>query len=100
MTQATIQALTDLCAYPQYIDRIRSEAQHCKKNDKRIWEMNQVSELRQFDSFLKESQRFNPSNYRKLPVDSPRNVPKLTEHSRVQLNCDANCYAIRQHGNP
>ncbi|KAF2735353.1 cytochrome P450 [Polyplosphaeria fusca] len=58
-SSAASNAIFDLCAHPEYIAPLREEIQtllpdpkHCSKQDlNRLWKL---------DSFLKESQRFNP----------------------------------------
>jgi ent-kaurene oxidase len=63
MTQGTVQALIDLCAYPQCISDLRQEARHYLGAHDEPWQLSQINELVLLDSFLKESQRHNPPNY-------------------------------------
>lgn len=64
-SSATAAALFDLCAHPEYIEPLREEIlevtggskDFCKEDLNRLWKL---------DSFLKESQRFNPPILRKL----------------------------------
>lgn len=49
----------DLCAYPQFVETLREEAQSVLAKH-RSWTRAALNELVKLDSFLKESQRFNP----------------------------------------
>ncbi|KAF2871963.1 cytochrome P450 [Massariosphaeria phaeospora] len=61
---ATGHALVDLCASPDCVAELRNEAlrEHPGQDDL-PWQFEQVNQLKRLDSFLKESQRFNPPNY-------------------------------------
>ncbi|KAF2684170.1 cytochrome P450 [Lentithecium fluviatile CBS 122367] len=59
---STSHAIIDLCASPECVDELRNEALAENLNDL-PWHLDQVSCLKKLDSFLKESQRFNPPNY-------------------------------------
>jgi cytochrome P450 len=62
---STAHALIDLCAYPSVIQQLREEVEREKAGHTSPWEQEAVNRLKLMDSFLKESQRFNPPNYRK-----------------------------------
>ena len=60
-TMAATHALFDLAAHPQYIAPIREEAESALLAEG-AWDKSMLTRLRKMDSFLKESQRFNPPN--------------------------------------
>ncbi|KAI0194214.1 cytochrome P450 [Astrocystis sublimbata] len=62
-SMALTHAIFDLCAMPEYIEPLRSEAQasYSLENDK--WELSTVQRLRRLDSFLKESQRLSNARF-------------------------------------
>ncbi|KAJ5722106.1 cytochrome P450 [Penicillium malachiteum] len=57
-----VHVLYDLLAYPEYLDPIRKEIQDVVKElgPWMTWEKPAFSKLRKLDSFMRESQRFNP----------------------------------------
>jgi hypothetical protein len=65
MTDATLQALFDLCTEPGYIDVLRSEVQHALSKSGGVWNLETTRSMQRMDSFLKESQRFNPPHFSK-----------------------------------
>lgn len=54
-----VHVLYDLAAHPEYIDEIREEIRHAAC-DEGGWQKTSYAKLRKLDSFMKESQRFNP----------------------------------------
>ncbi|KAH7357485.1 cytochrome P450 [Pyrenochaeta sp. MPI-SDFR-AT-0127] len=52
--------LYDLAAYPHHIQPLREEALEALQNSGGIVDKNFLSRLKKMDSFLRESQRFNP----------------------------------------
>jgi hypothetical protein len=62
---AITHAIFDLCARPEYIEPLRSEAQTVLAQGNGEWQFSTVKRLHQLDSFLKESQRGNQSTFRK-----------------------------------
>ena len=62
---AATHALFDLCAMPEYIEPLRSEAEAAIEESNGEWQFSTIKKLRQMDSFLKESQRLNQSTFRK-----------------------------------
>ncbi|KAF2823679.1 cytochrome P450 [Ophiobolus disseminans] len=61
---STGHALIDLCASPECVPGLKTEAlrEHPMHEDS-PWQVEEVNRLKLLDSFLKESQRFNPPNY-------------------------------------
>lgn len=57
-----VHVLYDLVSRPEYIDPIREEIRHVLKEDGKWmqWQKTSFSKLRKLDSFMRESQRFNP----------------------------------------
>lgn len=64
-TTAITHALLDLCAYPEYLATLREEVDGVYDNGEE-WEKSTLDKLEKMDSFLKESQRFNPPSLCKL----------------------------------
>lgn len=64
---AATHALFDLCAMPEYVGALRAEAQSALAESGGVWQYSTIKNLRQLDSFLKESQRVNQSTFRKFP---------------------------------
>lgn len=62
---AITHAIFDLCAMPEYIELLRSEARTALAQDKGEWQVSTLKKLHRLDSFLKESQRVNQSTFRK-----------------------------------
>ena len=62
---AITHALLDLCAYPEYLAILREEVDSVYENEEK-WEKSTLNKLEKMDSFLKESQRFNPPSLCKL----------------------------------
>ena len=54
-----VHVLYDLAARPHYFDEIREEIRNVAREDGR-WQKSSYAKLRKLDSFMKESQRFNP----------------------------------------
>lgn len=63
---ATIQAVYNLCAMPDYIAALRLEAQTVLQDSQGAWNVEKLNKLHRLDSFLKESQRLYPSSLRML----------------------------------
>ena len=57
-------ALFDLAAHPEYLKPLREEVEIVTKQDG--WSKFAVDQMHKLDSFLKESQRFNPIGISKL----------------------------------
>ena len=57
-----VHVLYDLVSRPEYIDPIREEIRDVLKEDGKWmqWQKTSFSKLRRLDSFMRESQRFNP----------------------------------------
>uniref|UniRef100_A0A0B7KJJ9 Cytochrome P450 n=2 Tax=Bionectria ochroleuca TaxID=29856 RepID=A0A0B7KJJ9_BIOOC len=62
-TMAATHALFDLCAMPEYVGALRAEAQSALAESGGVWQYSTIKNLRQLDSFLKESQRVNQSTF-------------------------------------
>ena len=58
-TMAVTHALFDLCAYPEYLDTLREEVDNFYDTEQ-AWDKSDLTRMAKLDSFLKESQRFNP----------------------------------------
>ncbi|MCJ1245735.1 hypothetical protein MMC30_002939 [Trapelia coarctata] len=54
-----VHVLYDLASYPEYVQPIRDEIRSVAEEDGG-WQKTSFAKLRKLDSFLKESQRFNP----------------------------------------
>ncbi len=54
-----VHVLYDLAAHPEYIEEIREEIREVAREDSG-WQKTSYAKLRKLDSFIKESQRFNP----------------------------------------
>ena len=52
-----VHCLNDLAAHPEYIEPIRAEIREACKDG---WRKSNITKLHKLDSFIKESQRFNP----------------------------------------
>ena len=65
---ATVQAVYNLCAMPEYILALRTEARSVLQNGGGAWTVESINSLHRLDSFLKESQRMNASSFRKLMI--------------------------------
>ena len=63
-TMALVEAIYDLCAYPEYIEELRDEVQQAVSQDGG-WHKTTLTKMRKLDSFMKESQRVNPPSYSK-----------------------------------
>ena len=63
MTMSTVHAIIDLCANPTIIPKLRKEISDFLPKSSPAWQADQIHRLKALDSFLKESQRFNPPNY-------------------------------------
>lgn len=57
-----VHVLYDLLAFPEYLEPIRQEIREVVRNEGpwMRWEKSAFSKLRRLDSFMRESQRFNP----------------------------------------
>ncbi|KAK7750955.1 hypothetical protein SLS62_007088 [Diatrype stigma] len=62
-SMAITHAVFDLCAMPEYIEPLRSEARAALAQDNGEWQFSTLKKLRRLDSFLKESQRVNQSTF-------------------------------------
>lgn len=58
-TMSALHGLYDLCAHPEYFEPLREEAKQVLAEDGG-WKKTTLNKMRKLDSFLKESQRFNP----------------------------------------
>lgn len=65
----------DLCAYPEYIQPLREEAQ-ATLDKHGSWTRAALNDLVKLDSFMKESQRFNPLVFSK-PIPPLHTIPHL-----------------------
>jgi hypothetical protein len=74
-TMAATHALFDLCAMPEYVGALRAEAQSAVAESGGVWQYSTIKNLRQLDSFLKESQRVNQSTFRKSPSSPNPSAP-------------------------
>lgn len=63
---ATVQAFYSLCEMPEYVQHLRTEARRALCQSDGVWTMKSLADLRELDSFLKESQRLNGSSFRAL----------------------------------
>lgn len=66
---APTQLLYDLCAMPEYIRPLRQEAEEVLA-EFRTWNKQALLKLVKMDSFMKESQRFNPLLLSEIPLSS------------------------------
>ena len=66
-SMATCQALFDICDRPEYIPSLRTEIEQAMSEDGG-WRKTTLTKLRKLDSFVKESQRFNPPSLRKFEM--------------------------------
>lgn len=56
------QAVFDLVARPEYIEPLREEVKRVRAEDgSLLWTKASIAKLRKMDSFIKESQRFQPA---------------------------------------
>lgn len=57
------QAVFELVARPEYIEPLREEVRRVRAEDggSRLWTKASMAKLRKMDSFIKESQRFQPA---------------------------------------
>lgn len=62
---ATVHVIYNLCAMPEYMELLRTEAQTVFRDGGGVWNLDTLSKLRSLDSFMKESQRLNASSFRK-----------------------------------
>ncbi|KAI0195397.1 putative cytochrome P450 [Xylaria flabelliformis] len=75
---APTQLLYDLCVMPEWIDILREEIELVKQATGSISSKQTLSRLEKLDSFMKESQRFNPlllSMSRRVPFQLPALPP-------------------------
>ncbi|KAI9847160.1 MAG: hypothetical protein M1837_003022 [Sclerophora amabilis] len=63
-TMSAAHGLYDLCARPEYFEPLRQEAFDVLEEDGG-WQKTTLNKMRKLDSFLKESQRYNPPSLRK-----------------------------------
>ena len=61
---AAVQALYDMCSQPNSITQLREEANKALLEGDGLWQYSTIKQLRQMDSFLKESLRFNQPDTR------------------------------------
>ena len=54
-----VHVLYDMTAHPEYFEEIRQEVREVAREDSG-WQKTSYAKLRKLDSFMKESQRFNP----------------------------------------
>ncbi|KAI9882064.1 MAG: hypothetical protein M1823_006198 [Watsoniomyces obsoletus] len=57
---AVVHALYDLCVHPEYLEPLREEMRQVIEEEGGLLTKGNVHKLRKLDSFMKESQRFNP----------------------------------------
>ncbi|KAI1330696.1 cytochrome P450 [Xylariaceae sp. FL0255] len=62
-SMALTHAIFDLCARPEYVEPLRSEAREALMHSGGNWQLSTLQRLRRLDSFLKESQRMNHSTF-------------------------------------
>ncbi|KAK5313775.1 hypothetical protein LTR93_010772 [Exophiala xenobiotica] len=62
-TSALVHTLYDLVARPEYIEPLRDEMRHVLSENDGLLTNNSMEQLKKLDSFMKESQRFNPVDY-------------------------------------
>ena len=58
-TMAVTHVLYDLCAHPEYFGTLREEVDSLYDTEQ-AWDKSDLTRMAKLDSFLKESQRFNP----------------------------------------
>ncbi|KAK5310324.1 hypothetical protein LTR93_012056 [Exophiala xenobiotica] len=84
-TSALVQTLYDLVARPEYIEPLRDEIRHVlSANDGRLTN-NSMEQLKKLDSFMKESQRFNPIDYAVVRRYATRNI-ELSDGTLIPPN--------------
>ena len=66
-TMALVEALYDLCAYPEYQMELREEVVTAL-NTEGGWHKTAMTKMRKLDSFIKESQRMHPPAFSKCLV--------------------------------
>ena len=57
---ATVHVLYDLAERPEYVDELRNEIRNVASENGGSWNKGPYAQLRKMDSFMRESQRFNP----------------------------------------
>jgi len=67
VTNAVTHALFELCTSPDHVVELRKELEEELFLNDGNWDFDVIKKLVWLDSFLKESQRFNPPSYRALP---------------------------------
>ena len=72
-TMAVTHALFDLCAHPEYFGTLREEVDSFYSTEQ-AWDKSDLTKMPKLDSFLKESQRFNPPNICELMHDMAFNT--------------------------
>ena len=65
-TNAATHTLYDLCAHPEFFAPLREEMEEVLNTDEG-WDKGSLTKLRKLDSFMMESQRFNPPALREPP---------------------------------
>lgn len=60
-SQLMANVLFDLAARPEYVPELREEIKSVLEKHDGEWTIESMSELRKLDSFIKESQRYNPT---------------------------------------
>ena len=65
---AALQAMYNLCAMPECIPVLRTEAERALGQSKGVWTLETLNNLHRLDSFLKESQRLNSLSFRKSKI--------------------------------
>lgn len=61
---ATVQVMYNLCSMPEYIPKLRLEAETVLRASGEVWTVESLNQLARLDSFMKESQRLNASSFR------------------------------------
>ena len=62
-TMAAVHTFYDICAHPEYIQRLREEVVNCVEEEGG-WSRVTFNKMLKMDSFMKESQRLNPPSLR------------------------------------
>ncbi|KAL9063655.1 MAG: hypothetical protein Q9161_009356 [Pseudevernia consocians] len=61
-TMAAVNALYDMCSRPEHIESLRNEAVATLQADNQSWQFSTIKQLKQLDSFMKESLRLSDSS--------------------------------------
>ena len=83
-TMSTVHTIYDLCERPEYVQPLREEIE-CVLGEDNGWQKTSLEKMRKLDSFMKESQRFNPPSQRKFPVSNSQK-----ERCKISSNTKGN----------